>query len=75
MSKADEMLINFFERKEETYDKEKLEYIEYRTNYNWLKNDSVKFYLKSKNIEINATINKEMLQAINEKVKELGWNE
>ena len=35
----------------------------------------IDFYKRLKNINIDGTISMEELQAINEKVKELGWNE
>ena len=75
MSKADEILKKRFTKITEKYDEEKLEEIEYKTNYRWVENNNLIFKLKTKRIFTNGYIDMEILQAINEKVKELGWND
>lgn len=71
MSKADEILKKRFTKITEKYDEEKLEEIEYKTNYRWVENNNLIFKLKTKRILTNGYIDMEILQAINEKVKEL----
>ena len=68
MSKADEMFQELGYEKNET---------EYAITYNLGKN-IIKFWKWAMNIQIiteNKIVNLKELQAINEKVKELGWNE
>ena len=71
MSKADEMF-------------KKLDYIEhykhtdnevYRTDSSHCLGKTIIFQYKNKRICMPQIINMQELQAINEKVKELGWNE
>ena len=71
MSKADEILKKRFTKITEKYDEEKLEEIEYKTNYRWVENNNLIFKLKTKRILTNGYIDTEILQAINIKVKEL----
>lgn len=73
LSKPDEILKKRFTKITEKYDEEKLEEIEYKTNYRWVENNNLIFKLKTKRILTNGYIDMEILQAINEKVKELGW--
>jgi len=53
------------------YDEGKLEEIEYKTNFRWVENNNLIFKLKTKRVVTNGYIDKEILQAINLKVKEL----
>ena len=71
MSKADEILKKRFTKITEKYDEEKLEEIEYKTNYRWVENNNLIFKLKTKRIVTNGYIDMEILRAINLKVKEL----
>lgn len=70
MSKADEM----FEKlgyEQYFYTNEKLDYIIYSKKHRY----SIEFHKNNKKLLISHLITTEELQAINEKVKELGWNE
>lgn len=75
MSEADKLLMDLFEIKREIYKKDGLSYVEFKTNRKYLKNNYIKFYLDTKEIEIDATIDTEILKAIKLKRKELGWIE
>lgn len=67
MSKADEMFSKIdFEKKEA------LQYIRYYINLPIWK-PSITFYRRNKTIKVDCDIHIEELKAINEKVKELGW--
>ena len=73
MSEADKLLMDLFEIKREIYKKDGLNYVEFKTNRKYLKNNYIKFYLDTKEIEIDVNIYTEILKAINLKCKELGW--
>lgn len=75
MSEADKLLMDLFEIKREIYKKDGLNYVEFKTNRKYLKNNYIKFYLDTKEIEIDVNIYTEILKAINLKCKELGWLE
>lgn len=71
MSEADEMFLKTnFVNKEEYIEKGKCK----RTKYSDERNSEfIIFYHYSKEIKIDAILNTQELQAINEKCKELGW--
>lgn len=75
MSKADEMFkeLGYIQ----THDgNDNTEFYKYETGF--LQDDTlvlIRFYKKYKEIYKNGAISMQELQAINEKVKELGWNE
>ena len=73
MSEADKMLEKIFDNKQEYYNNGKLKWIKYETNYKYVNNTSVKFYLEDELIEIEGQIDFKELQAIIMKCKELGW--
>lgn len=75
MSEADKILMDIFENKQESYSKGKLECIEFKTNYKYIKNNIIKFHLTNKRIEIDGVLDIKELKAINLKCKELGWIE
>lgn len=72
MSKADKMFEKLGYKKKDTYWKEdkQIPFIEYSTD-----EISIEFSIGTKHIMITNLINMQELQAINEKVKELGWDE
>lgn len=75
MTEADKLLMDLFEIKREIYKKDGLSYVEFKTNRKYLKNNYIKFYLDTKEIEIDVSFYTEILKAINLKCKELGWFE
>lgn len=75
MTEADKLLMDLFEIKREIYKKDGLSYVEFKTNRKYLKNNYIKFYLDTKEIEIDVNIYTEILKAIKLKCKELGWIE
>lgn len=70
MSKADEMFEKLgYEKHETTWKEEgKKHFVEYNSD-----DTQIQFSLDTKHILITNIINLQELQAINEKVKELGW--
>lgn len=75
MSEADKLLTDLFEIKREIYKKDGLSYVEFKTNRKYLKNNYIKFYLDTKEIEVDVSFYTEIVKAINLKCKELGWFE
>ena len=75
MSKADEILYKNEFEKNERYIEGKLKEITYKTNYKFISNSKIIFDIDLKLLKIDGDIKMDLLQAINEKVKELGWNE
>lgn len=73
MSKADEIFYEEDFEKIEKHTKEGLKEIEYKTNYQYIANTTIIFDFNTKTILIHGQVNIDILQAINEKVKELGW--
>ena len=71
MSEADKLLMDLFEIKREIYKKDGLNYVEFKTNRKYLKNNYIKFYSDTKEIEIDVNIYTEILKAINLKCREL----
>lgn len=75
MSEADKLLMDLFEIKREIYKKDGLSYVEFKTNRKYLKNNYIKFYLDTKEIEIDVSFYTEILKAISLKCKEMKWIE
>lgn len=75
MSKVDEMFYKKTFEKIERYKENELIEARFETHFLYKENTKIVFDNGSKNIEMLGTIDLETLQAINEKVKELGWNE
>lgn len=71
MSKADEMFYEKEFEKTEKYIKNKLKTIFYRSNFTFINNTEILFDCSRKSIDVNGEITLDILQAINEKVKEL----
>ena len=74
MSKADEMFEKLGYKKDFSNSDEVIEYYKYDGE-----NEDdlyvIRFYISSKRVWENSSITMQELQAIYEKVKELGWNE
>jgi len=75
MSKADEMFEKLGYKKTYSVNNNEILMIGYGLNNEKIDECEIIFFKKAKKIIIEIEIEMQELQAINEKVKELGWNE